>query len=501
MVENFNEILKELKESDKLECKLAKNTFPKEALNTYSAFANTDGGILVLGIEEKDNRLIPVGVNDVEKIKKDMFDILNNSARVNKNIINDKNINIEKIEGKAIIFIKVPRASYLDKPIYLNGNPHNSYKRNHEGDYKCSAEEVKIMIRDSSENSLDSTLLTNFSISDFDKNSMRDYRERFASLKPEHPFVAMKDEEFFKKLGALRENREKNKVEATLGGVLVFGKTEVIKEILPHFFLEYIDKSDIREERWKDRVIYDGNWGEGNLYNFFFLVIQKLYKNLNNSFKIGEDGVTRKEFSDVHIALREAFVNSIIHADFRIEEGIKIIKYPKYYEFQNPGELRISKNDFFKGEHSKPRNNIIQEIFRFINLCERAGSGIPKILKAVKEEAFKYPEIEEIDGKFIFRFWNTGIIDNCIGTNLEEKRILEYLVKNNTITNKEAREKLGLSKHEATDTCNKLLHKKYIEKIGTGKGTYYQLKYSEDEKKMKLLENIDEAFRMIKNKI
>lgn len=494
-------ILKLLKESDKIECKLAKNNFPKGALSTYSAFANTDGGLLFFGIEETQGNFNIVGVNNPDKVKKDMFDTLNNPDRVSKNIVTNDDVHTEIIDGKTIIMIQIPRAKYTDKPIYLNKNPHQAYKRNYEGDYKCSAEEIKIMVRDSTEDSLDNTLITDFSMDDFDLSTLFSYRQRFANLKPNHPFISLTDEEFLKKIGALRLNRKEKRLEATLGGLLVFGKTESIKEVLPHFHLEYIDKSNLSEERWSDRIIYDGTWGEGNLYNFLFIAINRLYLSLVKKFELEEDRVTRKELGDVHIALREAFVNAIIHADFKIDEAIKVVKYLNYYEFQNPGELRISKSDFFKGEHSKPRNNIIQEIFRFINLCERAGTGIPKILKAAKKESFKYPEIEEDKLRFIFRFWSANIIEVDNMMTLKEKKILEYILKHNKITNKDAREKLDFSKHEATDTFNFLLEKKYIEKLGIGKGTYYKLNLNENEEKIKMLENISEIIENIKNKI
>ena len=105
--------------------------------------------------------------------------------------------------------------------------------------------------------------------------------------------------------------------------------------------------------------------------------------------------LTRMDYSDIHIAIREAFVNSIIHADFKIEEPLVVTKYPNYFQFENPGILRVSKKQFFAGEHSKPRNNTIQEIFRHIKLWERASIGIPKILKEVKEKVLKYPDIVE----------------------------------------------------------------------------------------------------------
>lgn len=130
----------------------------------------------------------------------------------------------------------------------------------------------------------------------------------------------------------------------------------------------------------------------------------------------------------------------------KIEEAVKVTKYSNYYEFQNPGELRISKSDFFKGEYSKPRNNIIQEIFRF---------------------------------------WKTNILEKDSNLSLKEKSILSYILQNEKITNKEAREFLDISKHEATDTFNLLLDKKYIEKFGNGKGTHYKLKFSKDDEKIK----------------
>ena len=71
---NFNNKFGE--ENREIEFKKAKNSFPKEALKTYSAFANTKGGVLILGIDDATKEI--VGVNDVAKIKKDLFDTLKN---------------------------------------------------------------------------------------------------------------------------------------------------------------------------------------------------------------------------------------------------------------------------------------------------------------------------------------------------------------------------------------------------------------------------------------
>ena len=193
-----------LKESHKIEFKLAKNSFPKEALNTYSAFANTDGGILVLGIEEKSGRAIVSGVENIEKIKKDIFDTLNNKSIVSKNIIDDRNVKIEEIESKKIIIIEIPKANYKDKPVYLRGQLNLAYKRNHEGDYKCTEDEIKQMIRDSSDDPLDNQVVSKFSMNDLDKETINLYRKNFINLKPDHIFNKLELEEFLIKLRVLR---------------------------------------------------------------------------------------------------------------------------------------------------------------------------------------------------------------------------------------------------------------------------------------------------------
>lgn len=484
-------ILKKLKESNKIECKLAKKTFPKEALNTYSAFANTDGGILVLGMEENNGKFIVSGIENSEKIKKEMFDILNNPEKVSKNIITDNMVKEISENGKSILTISIPKASYKDKPIHLNKNFRQAYKRNYEGDYRCSESEIKAMIRDSTDETLDNMTIENFTIEDLDERTLLSYRQRFSLLKPEHIFNELDNENFLIKIGAARKNRKTKILEPTMAGLLVFGKIEAIKEFLPYFNLEYIDKSNPKIERWQDRVIYDGTWGEGNLYNFFFIVIKKLYTSVEKEFKLNDDNLMREEINSIQIALREAFVNAIIHADFKIEESLKIIKYPSYFQFENPGELRITKEEFFTGGRTKPRNNTIQDIFRFLNLCERAGTGVPKILKATFENSYKYPEIEDKHECFILKFWNTSEIENLKDVTETEKKILSFIIKYKKISNQIARGRLGLTKHEATDCFNLLLKKELISKAGTGRGTYYIMNYSEDKLKIQLLEEID----------
>lgn len=73
-------------ENAELECKAAKGGLPKDIWETYSAFANTNGGIILLGVEQKGQEFFPVDV-DAKKLVKNFWDGINNPQRISKNIL------------------------------------------------------------------------------------------------------------------------------------------------------------------------------------------------------------------------------------------------------------------------------------------------------------------------------------------------------------------------------------------------------------------------------
>ena len=148
-----------------LECKKAKAEVPKSVWATYSAFANTIGGLILLGVDEnlqeKDvsKRFQIIGVDEPSKIITDFWNTLN-SDKVNENILVDSDVEVVNVNGVQIVCIHVPQADWMAKPIYLNGNVYKgTYRRNNEGDYHCTEAQVKAMIRDSNADGNDSILI------------------------------------------------------------------------------------------------------------------------------------------------------------------------------------------------------------------------------------------------------------------------------------------------------------------------------------------------------
>lgn len=129
--------LEEYKENNRIEAKKALGGLPHSIWETYSAFANTLGGIILLGVEEyPDKSLHAVDLPDPERLIREFLEIVNNPLRASANILSDEDIYVQEVEGNSIIVINVPRAKEEQRPVYLDGNPANSYYRNGEGDYK-----------------------------------------------------------------------------------------------------------------------------------------------------------------------------------------------------------------------------------------------------------------------------------------------------------------------------------------------------------------------------
>lgn len=139
----------------------------------------------------------------------------------------------------------------------------------------------------------------------------------------------------------------------TVAGLLRFGRERSILDAFPHYSLEYQEKlSDDPEKRWTYRLTLDGKW-EANLFNFYYRVYGRLINNLDAPFQLDKDAV-RKDETHVHEALREALVNTLIHADHQSSRPIQVVKSIDGYLFSNPGRLRIPLQRLYEGNTLHP---------------------------------------------------------------------------------------------------------------------------------------------------
>ena len=350
-----------LRESLVLECKAAQGIsgqgeVPKDFWPTYSSMSNAQGGLVILGIQEKSGVFSVVGLKDINKVRSDLFNILNNPGKVSINLLRDSDAQELELDGKLVLILSIPQAGRKDKPVYLNGQPlGNTYRRLNDGDRKCDDTTVKRMLAEQVQDSRDTYICNRYGLNDIDLESLHAFRNQFASNKPGHPWVGADDTEFLHLLGAWREDRETKENGLTLAGVLMFGQWPAIMTCAPMYFVDYQEHPDEPDTsvRWLDRVVPDGTWS-GNLFDFYRKVIRKLTADLKVPFHL--QGDKRVDDTPIHQALREALVNTLVHADYSDRASVRVIKRPSGFEFRNPGALRVPVAQALKGGENVGEN-------------------------------------------------------------------------------------------------------------------------------------------------
>ena len=386
---NINQ-LTEYREDNRLEVKKASGGLPHSIWETYSSFANTDGGVIVLGIEEDNqHQLHIVGVTYPEQLIRDFWNTINNQQKISLNILTDKMVYEQQVEEKTIVIIEVPRAEREMRPIYVGTDPlKGTYRRNNEGDFHCSREQVSAFFRDASPTSIDTRVLTTMDSSVFCQDTIRDYRIRFNAMHVGHTWTKLDDELFLRRIGAMGLSQEDNQIHPTIAGLLMFGyEYEIVREF-SQYFLDYQERMD-PSIRWTHRVVSSsGDWS-GNIFDFYFRIINRLTGDIPVPFRLENN--TRVDDTKLHEAVREALLNTLVHADYYGRQGTVVIKTPTSLAFANPGDMRISLSTALEGGVSDPRNATLLKMFGLIGIGERAGSGIPNIISSFQEVAQSVP--------------------------------------------------------------------------------------------------------------
>lgn len=468
------------RENNRIEAKRAQGGLPSSLWETYSAFANSFGGIILLGvIELGDKSLQTISIPDPEKLVSEFWNIINNPQKVSNNILNDQDVQIVESQGNRIVIIEVPRANRQEKPIYIGENPFSgTYRRNGEGDYHCSPNEVRNMLQDQSQISQDMRMLNKMTMEVFDYDSIQKYRTRIFKLQHLYKWGSLENDTFLQNLGAVAKGQD-GVLHPTAGGLLMFGfEHEIIREF-PYYYLDYQERLEDKNVSSYHIVSNSGEWS-GNIFDFYFSVYHKLVQDI--PLKLGD---TDKQ---VYQALAEALANAIIHANYYESSGLVIQKMRDSIIIKNPGVLRIGTNDAISGGISDPRNVLLAKMFNLLNIGEHTGMGISKIYSVWKQQGWALPQIYEefapdrtilllpftksIDKKMFSRAYKKVAISNV----QKKQIIIEYLTDKVSCRIDDICKLLNLKRRHARTLLQELVKSDIIIVEGKKQDRIYRLK-------------------------
>lgn len=361
-----------LKESQTLEFKRDTSSLDS-ILKSVISFANTVGGILLIGIE--DNGII-VGVTDPSKIQEQLANSI--AHRIKPQILPD--INVVEIKNKFVIVIQV---EHIPAPYYLEnkGEENGVYYRLGNTNRLASKEMIAEMKRASHHPFFDRTPCDHVTEKDLDEDLIkRIFDDKKFNINTEKLLS----------LGILAK-KGKN-ILATNGGVILFGKPEIRQKYFPFAEVRCARFAGITRAEFIDRLNI-----EGGIIGAIDEVPKFIRRNTRVTGKFGS--MRRKDVPEYPIdGIREALTNALVHANYEISgTRIFVAIYDDKLEIQNPGVMPPGMSvEQFKAGVSRIRNPVIARVFGELDLVEEWGSGYKRIKEACRMGGYPEPKWEEL---------------------------------------------------------------------------------------------------------
>ncbi|TCO68733.1 RNA-binding domain-containing protein [Marinisporobacter balticus] len=426
-----------------------KREYVDDIRKTVIAFANTNGGKIMIGIA--DNGTI-VGVEDADNVMLKATNAVRDSIKPDITLFTT--CEREIIEGKTVIVLTVQKGTAC--PYYLSGKgirPEGVYIRQGASSVPATETAILKMIKETDGDnyeeirSLNQELTFDYLQKEFDTANIKIEKSQMKTLH------LIGEDGLYSNLGLLLSDQCSHTIK-----LAVFEGTT--KEI------------------FKDRYEFSGS----------------LLKQLREGYSfIDRYNRTRAEFEELTridkrdyptTAIREALLNSIVHRDYSFSGSTLISIFDDRIEIVTIGGLvkGISKDDMLLGV-SILRNKNLANVFYRLKMIEAYGTGIPKIMENYQCYSIQ-PKIEITDNAFKITLFNTMFTQEQnknkptrkVFYTEGEQRVLDMFVSADTIKRKDIEKVLSISQPMAVKHLKSLLEKSAIEKIGSGKNVRYKLK-------------------------
>jgi len=427
-----------------------KPSWRDEYLKVIVAFANKDGGELIIGVDDNGN---PIGVRKSKKLLED----IPNKIRNKLGII--PSVKIEKVGDKDIIhiFIKPSSVSISHNGKYYIRSGSNSFELKGEGLTKFLVEK--------SGKSWEEFMEAKAGFNDINLKTIEDFKKYAVDRIPS--IVAEKDyQTILEKLNLLEDKKLKK------AAILLFGKNP--QKFHPGAYLKIGKFLTETEIQTTDMV-------EGNLFQQLKDTLEILRtKYLVSHIKY--EGIHRRDILEYpYEALREAIINALIHRNYLGTSAIQIRVYSDRLVIMNEGklppEVPVEK---LKTEHlSKPRNSLLAKSFYLAGFIESWGRGTIKIVENCLQQGLPEPDFIEEYGVMKVVFYKDKFIEeNLRKLGLSERQIKAamYVKEKGKITNKEYQEINNCSRNTASNDLRRLVENHILKESGVkGAGSYYSI--------------------------
>ncbi len=424
-----------------------------------SGFANTQGGMILVGVNAKKTI---IGVReDVDRLQQK---ISASAQAVSPPLVPD--IQFHTIEGKKVIAVVIQKAidstfHTFQGAIYVKvGSTLKKFEGNQLVDFLRSKQ---ILCFD--EISSDATL------DDLDVEKINEY-------------LKIRNQENFLKQNSVENFLLSSKLAMKNGSLKIKNATALFFAKEPEDFSPQIEIKLAQFDGTEPVKIISHQLIQSDPVSSIEKSLSFVKKNLSKSIQITDKPKRQEKFEYPLEVIREAIVNAVAHRDYFSKDSIQIYLFSNRIEVTSPGSLPSGLPKELFGTLSVRRNPIIYRLLRDYGYVEGLGSGVPRMINAMRDHGLKDPEFSIYERFFRIVLFNEKgkqkPIEEYSDLNERQKKCIEFLKKHKSIKTKKYEELNNTSFGTAIADINELLKFKYIKKVGSYRGAYYVL--NEDRK-------------------
>ncbi|MBA7528510.1 hypothetical protein ES705_20697 [subsurface metagenome] len=424
-----------------------KQTWRNDCLKAVSAYANSDGGVLIIGLDDRGK---PSGLKNVKRLLEDIPNTIRNKLGIIPSVELDK---------KDIIKVTVAPCSV---PISYNGK---YYLRSGSTVQELQGKDLADFLMKKSGSTWDDITEERASFNEIDNDFIEKFKkyavDRIPSIIKETDHTIL-----LQKLNLIDDGDLKR------ASVLLFGND-------PQKFYR---QSVIRIGKFvSDTEIQTTDIVKGNL----FAQLESVLEILRTKYLLSEikyEGIHRRDILEYpYEALREAIINALIHRDYSGTSQIQIRIYPDKLMIMNEGKLppEIPVEKLKTSHLSIPRNTLLSEVFYYAGFIESWGHGTLKIVGTCIEQGLPEPDFKEENGVMTVTFykdkWNEENLKK-LGLNDRQIKAVAH-IKENKIINLSSYKALSKNVSEKTlyRDLQDLVAKNILKEIGEKRGRKYEL--------------------------
>ena len=468
-------------ESKNIEYKITLPDKSEKYMKTIVAFANTQGGKLIVGVDDKTHEIVGVETEILFQLMDGIANAISDSCM--PQIIPD--IEPQTIDGKTVIIVSVEAGK--NRPYYLKskGKENGTYIRVAGTSRQAFPEKIRELEMEGARISWDELTCVGYPVSEnVTEKLCRDiesFREKAGMT--EH---SVKKEQLIN-WKILKQNE--GKLLATNAYALL------TSDYFP------FSKTQCAVFKGTDRAVFlDKREFIGPIYTQIESAVDFVLRNIRLGATI--DGLVRKEKYELPPeAIREMIINAHCHRNLLDESCIQVAIYDNRLEVTSPGGLYngLTYEEVMNG-HSKIRNKAIANIFSQMGLVEAWGSGIKRILNAAKEYGLPEPKFQEFDNMFrveLFRNFLPMTSENkhigetsekhrrgigetsekhgIVELNSTQQEIVKLLLENNQLSAAKLAEKIGVASRNIESNIKKLKELGILIRHGSPKNGYWEV--------------------------